>query len=861
MKKFLLVMAAGLIAVLLPILSYSQSSLPAGFKDQVQEEYDKMKHKDVSFDYYYQLQVADYQLTQFLKANPSQVYMNNLQVVNPVDICGNGDFEGGLLTTQWDAARGSITNAGAITYGNLQTGFASGALGDTGARQTLVVRVLDSVLNSLGDTLWTTCESTSQRAVRIGNARNGSGVELLSKTFVVTNANSLITFRYAVVQQNPDTTDHTPAQQPAFRVRILNNSNGNAEVNGLVNLGNNSNVAWASAANTQFYKNAGNLNGYPVVYRPWSCVQINLASLIGDTVTIQLVNNDCSKSGHFGYTYIDNFCGNCGDDNPAGAISFNAGASTTCGVGQICCNFTAPVSADGSDTGTVKPVLRMYQNGVQVAWIAAPTYDQDGSHCFAIDPAALGITGDFDYVIEGLFTLNGNLPTQLIGNLPTGQDDTLNDDYRINCPVKQCCPGTNYIKNGTFTSLISTFTSDYTYQAPGTTGAVGTGEHSVMTAAEALANSPTWIGGCPDYGRALYINGATEMSTGPKVMWRQTSGTLTPGNYRFCVDLRNLPQCDFNAPSRVTLSFVANGPAPILYGSSTITLSGSAGCNWTTLMRNLSVPAGVTSLQVTLSLTETAIGDGNDVAIDNINLTRLDTVTAAQAHFTHTTSNVTSSTYNITANATAALDAGCTRFWQVEEVTSTTTPGQYNVVAGTQVINPPSWQSINPNTFIGYNGTSTLSGTAPGVFQVGKLYRIFYSADCPCMTRRMTYHVVSVVLRPGFPPTPIPVDSGVVDDPGPGEGQGRMAPGTGVNGINVFPNPTDNKVTVQMEPLQSGATLKVLSLSGQELKSIALPAKETQADISLQELPAGTYLLQMTSRTGEKLLNYKISRL
>src|SRR5437763_225605 len=52
--------------------------------------------------------------------------------------------------------------------------------------------------------------------------------------------------------------------------------------------------------------------GPDIVYKDWSCAKIDLSKMVKQQVTIEFVTADCGWGGHWGYAYVDNFCGMCG---------------------------------------------------------------------------------------------------------------------------------------------------------------------------------------------------------------------------------------------------------------------------------------------------------------------------------------------------------------------------------------------------------------------------------------------------------------------------------------------------------------------------------------------------------------------
>lgn len=836
--------------------------LPQNFQAQKQQEYDAMPIQEITFPQFYDAAKEDFYRVDAIQTGLAAAYIPGSVMHTP---CGNGDFETGLSTTEWQGGYGSISSTGSILYGSFTNGILSGPYNSASARQTLVTTGSDPVLlaSSPSIVMSQVAPGGSTRAVRIGNAVNGNGAELLSKSFVVTSASSVISFWYALVLQNP--TGHPANAQPAFRVRVIDNSTG-LEITGVADLGGGSNVAVADASNPFFQSTT--YNGSPLVYRNWSCAQINLSGHVGTSVTVQFVTNDCAYGAHFGYAYIDNFCGNCNTpNNPSGSINFNSGSSTNCGRGQLCFTYTLP--KQGSVTGSVTIILRIYQNGVLVATLTSPTLTSGTSYCFNIDPLTMsGINTSLyglDFTATGAFAIGStSLPSLLVGIPPQGQVTGLNNDYQLYCD-RQCCPGKNAIKNGSFEQGNTSFMSMYSYEPTVALNSVGPGEYSILTSAQALSVSPTWNPACPAYGHHLVVNGLTAQS-GSRLVWRQNITIQRGRTYRFCADFKNLPQCAFDIKPKVSVLFSTPG-----FDVNNVVINvGSTGCAWQQISQNVLVPGtGSMTLSVEIWLDETGIGDGNDLAIDNIAMIAIPQVPVSDVVFSVVYQNVTSTTFNLAATPATPLGSGCGFFWQVEELNA----GD-SVVPGTQVVNPAAWWPLVPtNTFNGYNGTSTLVGTSPGVFQLNKKYRIIYGRWCPCAS----WNAYAVILDP-LNNAAIRIDStyqvdeeeivkaikgqsGGTATPIP-DGQARKAPSSqGADEAKVFPNPTENKVTVLLPKNETGGKLELLNASGQVLKTIDLQPSELRIDVSLTEQPAGLYLLRVNSKEGVMLLNEKVVRL
>jgi gliding motility-associated-like protein len=129
----------------------------------------------------------------------------------------------------------------------------------------------------------------SIRSARLGNQSTGAQGERLTYTINVTAQNSLFIYKYAVVLQDPG---HSPAQQPVFQMRLLNQ-------NGTQIGGNCGQYSVYSGQPGQNFQTCSNRK-----WLPWTIVGINLQAYIGQNVTIEFTTKDCSLSGHYGYAYV-----------------------------------------------------------------------------------------------------------------------------------------------------------------------------------------------------------------------------------------------------------------------------------------------------------------------------------------------------------------------------------------------------------------------------------------------------------------------------------------------------------------------------------------------------------------------------
>lgn len=652
-----------------------------------------------------------------LQTHRTQLYEH---AVTGQTACGNGDFEKDIASsTEWSGAYGTVPPTGDPNFASFTAGIMGGALNLPTSRQTRVPNAFNPGADPIAG-ISQVAPGGSRYAVRIGNSAAGAGAELLSKTFTVDAANSLIGFSYALVFEDPE---HEPHEQPSFWVRVLNASG--TPIAGLVDLGNGSDKAVADRANPYFKT----LRGGAIVYRDWSCAQINLSELIGQTVTIQFVVEDCTKTGHFGYAYLDDVCGTCG---VGPRINFDAG-SNTCGVGQLCFDYVVPSA--GATTGSAQIKVQIRQNNAVVATLDSGLLTSGTNYCFPIDPAAipgLSLTGgSFDYTATGTFR---------IGTTALAPISTPRSTYQIACNTAGCCPGANLVTGGDFESGRGAFASDYQFV---TGAAVQPGQYALLNSAQAGAVSSQWVvqneGSCSTTGRVLVVNGATGRS-GSRKVWSQTVAVTPGAEYRFCAHFKNLPACALDVKPKIELRF--SSPAGSS-SSSTISANGANGCDWVQESRSIVIPAGVTSLTSEIWLDESGLGDGNDLAVDNISLQQMQAADPKELLVNIASSGMTASSFTVTATPVHPQVHNFT--WDVCEVNPVTGV----CIAGTQVSNPPQWSAPGPTTFPGYNGTATLGGTAAGTFQLQKRYKATYSVFGACTTRSFSTWYFGFSLNAG----------------------------------------------------------------------------------------------------------------
>lgn len=234
--------------------------------------------------------------------------------------CGNGDFESGILDpAEWSAGYTKISgnNSTFIPPFNTTMQPANGnpvdAALNTGCgnpasenHHVIVSAGSDPTVPALSRV--PASNIPNQYALRLGNNCPGYGTERIVKRFVVTPADTIYRFMYALVFQAP----HSLTDNPSLWVRVFNAAN--MPVPGIVYLDPLSNAPMDRAVSDPANPYWQSYNG--ILYRDWACAKINLGSLIGQAVTIEVLVNDCAQGAHYGYGYFDNFCTGCQNSPP-----------------------------------------------------------------------------------------------------------------------------------------------------------------------------------------------------------------------------------------------------------------------------------------------------------------------------------------------------------------------------------------------------------------------------------------------------------------------------------------------------------------------------------------------------------------
>jgi hypothetical protein len=148
------------------------------------------------------------------------------------------------------------------------------------------------------------------QVVRINSKKVSDwSVEKLTKIMPVTNANSIFTYAFMIVNYG----SHNCCEASAFMIKIASLPSGtviasqNYSVNGVTNTC--ATPQWIPFYNQFTGAPVTTINPSQIMYTQWNVMSVNLFPYIGTTVVIEITAADCSFGGHFCYAYIDASCG------------------------------------------------------------------------------------------------------------------------------------------------------------------------------------------------------------------------------------------------------------------------------------------------------------------------------------------------------------------------------------------------------------------------------------------------------------------------------------------------------------------------------------------------------------------------
>ncbi len=389
-------------------------------------------------------------------------------------------------------------------------------------------------------------------------------------------------------------------------------------------------------------------------------------------------------------------------------------------------------------------------------------------------------------------------------------------------PTRGCCDeldNENLIPNGSFESGNTGFNSDYIFQPVIAANSVTVGQYTIGNGAQANTISNCWdiadhTTCTADEGRMMLINGRTNISGSYANVYEQTEIEVEEGQpYIFCMYYQQLSQCAFDAfdPSNINVVFEGVDEESIV--RSDCEDEGQDDCGWTKISYTI-IPNSST-ININVLLNEGVVGDGNDVAFDDISLRKKADMPEEYCHFEI---EIEYHEPEMTIFATASynpLPAGFDVTWTIVEVDCNT---------GLDI----------PGTEMSFNGDPYFTDFSwYGPLSMNRCYRIIRNVTS-CCYKDCVYEITIG-------------EGGVQHDAG-------KPTGGGINdakdsNLKVYPNPGDGRVTINTQASLKNAQLTVYSADGKVVLEQHIN-NEHNISIDLSKVPNGIYSFKVSMNDG-----------
>ena len=345
-------------------------------------------------------------------------------------------------------------------------------------------------------------------------------------------------------------------------------------------------------------------------------------------------------------------------------------------------------------------------------------------------------------------------PDNMISELLQATGDTLFVNDGAACALSDslvipdgayCCEGENLIENGNFESGDTGFQSDYKAVIKGF--AVDPSEYAVIdfndadsVCAEWEVADHTWCVNGGGNNQILVVNGQTQQSANvDNVIWQTAKPVqVEPDSmYKFCFFANHLPQCCFDIVPELSVEVrdagtIAWMPIVPAWTSAAYTGTEPPPCDWEKISGTFEAQTGAVEIRILLN--ETGNGDGNDLALDDISLTKIPKTELSIEVSAKIPSNplqLQASINDIVNTDDVLPSPECEYLWAIVEVTDLSP------------LNLDWGQTMNNGW---YGGSSAghawgLTTDFPGISLPGdKLYRVYLCVyDCDCLAEASVF--------------------------------------------------------------------------------------------------------------------------
>ena len=443
-----------------------------------------------------------------------------------------------------------------------------------------------------------------------------------------------------------------------------------------------------------------------------------------------------------------------------------------------------------------------------------------------------------------------------------------------------CCGDTNLIFNGDFEAGNTNFLSDFTndiFVSPNSYTVYDLSSGLIPCRNWGLSDHSTCEGGTNSH--VMLVNGATQQAINVNnVIWQtaQPIQVEQDSQYQFCAYMQHLPQCCFDVPPRIKIevSFSGGTNWTTLLNWTALTAGSTTDlCDWEHIQASFTASAGDVAIRILLD--ELGDGDGNDLAIDDISLTKKREHPLTFILFNAPSPNP--ALYHMGAILNAPLpDTSCTFLWTIGQVNDPFDPLNTlmaNTIAqgGTHtagVLNP-TWAL--GTTFDGYGG-----GTPNGLFSYHNFYLVMLEIlDCDCEQDSRSYLVIynSGIANPvsspfaakTLSPEQYHAFSNKIQNTYREEEKSNTPKPVEELVLQAIPNPFFNFLEVYFElPTRDEVTLLLTSMDGKMLlikKLGELPQGQHKYELNIDELSLGEGVFFLNLKTPQGQITQKLIKI
>ena len=407
-----------------------------------------------------------------------------------------------------------------------------------------------------------------------------------------------------------------------------------------------------------------------------------------------------------------------------------------------------------------------------------------------------------------------------------------------------CCDDKNLVTNGNFEDSQSAFLSQY-----GVSNNPYPGEYQITSSAAAFGANIKDHSYCADpvqfanNKKFMLVNGKTQQPGSSSVIWTQSVSGLEKGKtYKFCANFKNMPQCTFDILPNINMEVNGIGDS----GFSTISADPNNPCDWVT--REFNFIATGTSVNLKIILDESGNGDGNDVAIDDIAVSKLtETDLSISVEHQGNPQKITASINTMNTSDDKLPGEKCDYYWFVSKVDS------YPPVVLDFSTFAYGNNSGNSNGTSSWNLTTSFPDYA---FSQNTMYIVgMYTPECDCYDKGFTYQLtynnrpmgddrmseeqkqqIINIIRNGKPTEQF-LDASKKNNPD--------------HGLRMYPNPSQGNFNLSIQ----GNTLKdvqIYSVSGQPVFTQTYSEGTVQDEINISAFSTGIYFVKAKGTDGKE---------